>query len=354
MVRRRGDGSASLVAAFGSGGVVLRGWAGCCFLAWLLCAPVLAAQASAEDGFDANAMRLPAGPSAFVAQRSAEVAPHLALTAGYVLGWHQRPLVLVREDGRSEPAVAGQLEGNTLVSVGLWGRAQLGFVVPLVLLQPGTGLSPLREGGASTSRLEMLVLRDPRVALDALLVPRRAGSDGPGLLLSLAASLPLGRRRDLGGGRFGLEPTLVADWAQGPWRFGLQGSFRWFASSRRVGRARLGDEVVVGLAARHRWRASRLSAGLELNGRFQLAAQPEGAPLQHGYEALLSGRWMPWRGGDLALSAALGAGIGGVGTAAFRALVGVQYELPLPGGPAERLSRPLPASTSRRAPREPR
>ncbi len=305
--------------------------------------------ASAQDprpAFDANALRLPAGPTPFVLQRGSQLAPHRALTAGLLLGWHQAPLVLESSDGQTERAVGGQLTADVLAAVGLWDVAQLELAVPLVLLQTGTGLSPALGGGAD-ERLEALVLRDPRVTVDGRLL--RGSGGRPGLMLSLGASLPVGRKQDLGGGRWGLSPAVAMDWTPGRWRLGLQAGYRWFERVETVGSSRLGDEIVLDAAVHRVVFEERLSVGIELKGRLQLAGQPEGAPPQHALEGYLTGRWMPWPGTDVALVGVLGSGVGGAGTAAFRALLGFQYRLltardrSTARRPAEALDRPLPA-----------
>ncbi len=320
----------------------LGAWCALWVGAWSVSSSTVCAQPAADADFDANAQWLSPGPSAFLAQRSVEVAPSGALTAGYVLGWHHRPLVLRQDGGREESAVAGQLTGDMLVSVGLWGRAQVGVVAPLVLLQPGVGLTPLREGASTGGRLEALVLRDPRFVLDGVLL-ERARDSGTALMASFVVGLPLGRRRDFGGGHWGLAPSLTAERAFGPWLLAAHVAYRWVDAVRRIGRARLGDRLVTQVGLQRRWARGRWGAALELTARWQLAAQPEGAPSQHGYEALFSGSWFPWRDGDLVLIGGVGAGLGGVGTASFRASFGVRYALPLPGSSAERLTRPLPA-----------
>lgn len=280
------------------------------------------AQFGTDTTIDANVLWLPAGPSEFTTQRSADISPHLVMHYGFALGYQHRPLVLEQE-GQTRGAVDYQVTSDINVAIGLFDRLQLGVGIPLVVAQNGVGASPITTGSA-TGGLEPMFLRDLHIALDVMVLDRL--SNRPGVLLSAGVSAPTGDRDNFASaGQWVLAPQAVVDYRVGPMLLALDLSARIHANDRELGAAKIGSSVVIRPGALYALPGNRLGLSLEGTVILRTAGQPaEANRNQHVYELDLGVRLLPAESLDFTVVGSLGAGFGGIGAPAVRALVGLQ------------------------------
>jgi len=117
-------------------------------------APGIAAAQAVEGSFGTERFQLATDREGLLDVESGSVRKHLEIDMGLWLGYVNDPLVLNRVDsGREEvgSVVSDQVSAELLAAIGLWNRAQIGLVVPLVFLQNSSvdsGAGPMLPSGS--------------------------------------------------------------------------------------------------------------------------------------------------------------------------------------------------------------
>ncbi|MEM1416003.1 MAG: hypothetical protein AAGH15_13940 [Myxococcota bacterium] len=240
--------------------------------------------------------------------------------------YHRGLLVAAQDEGGSADVIRHRLGANLVAQVGLGGRFALALDVPLVLTQSEDTLL-LRDGGPT---IQSSAFGDPRLIARARLLgePRGKldqGSDGPGLGLLVAATVPT---TDDAAASFASEDQVTVD-AQLIGDFHLLGlgvgvmlGYRLRPYARPVGAATLDDELMwgVGLKVPLPW-VQGLDARLEVRGHHptqpfgQLDATEVGGDVGFRY-----------RRRGISIFGTVGTGFtGGVGSPDVRAALGVVW-----------------------------
>jgi hypothetical protein len=162
------------------------------------------------------------------------------LGLGLATTYLSRPIVLHVPSpggpGTDQPVADNQVDSSFLWSYGVSDRLEVDLVLPLTVVQNGSGLAPITGG----PELEHTAVRDMRFGVAyALLQP------GPfGLAARFEMSAPTGDRDELAGERSAVAiPGLAADYRHGPFLAAVEVSSRLRPATSLLG-ASVGSQFV--------------------------------------------------------------------------------------------------------------
>jgi outer membrane protein OmpA-like peptidoglycan-associated protein len=328
---RRSSGRAS--------GAVLAGATGVLAVAGALVAPAAGAQVSvgpASQAIDVQQYKPGPGAGDILGVQSPRVQPHLNWNVGLSINYADKPLNVLnpRSDEFTTALVRSQMGLDLMGAVGLFGRFEVGLVLPVTLQssEPAPQVDPSFSQGVSSGGIG-----------DLRLVPkaRLVSGEDYGVAVSLPVVLPTAGGSDfLGGSGVGLQPRVVAEYGR---RLRLAANVGLdLRSDQWLRNLQVGDALAYGVGAELPFtlRGLPLAAEATLVGALGLDQQdPEERPL----ELLAALKYRSVSG----FSAHVGAGPGltrGYGTPGFRLLAGLSYS-PAPSREPREVAPPAPVDT---------
>ncbi len=280
----------------------------------------------AQDGFELQQFHpMPDQTRNFFSVSSAEVAPHLNWQAMALFNYANSPLTLRNVDGDNLGTLVGsQSVVNLMGNIGLFGIAELGLDLPVIVSQP--------EGSMRVAGLDVgdagFGLGDIRLVPKVQLFSTRGDAQENGYALALVGDvwLPTGNKEMLQGDSFRGSLRLAFDAvAASNVRLGLNVGYL-FRESTKISNLDVRDALTMGAGAEVALTpAFRMTA--ELFGKVAVTADSidrRNSPL----EALLGGKYQSTSG----MFAEAGGGLGlvsGFGTPKFRLFAGLGYALPV-------------------------
>ena len=273
-----------------------------------------AQEAPAPGGVDVQNFRAAGGPGGLLVVEGADTADHLQPYGSLFIDHFSNPLVLSHGDGERQPIVDQRTNAQLFVGVGVWDRFQFELGMPVMLLNRGEYLGQSIDGagpGDLESRAKATILS--------------SHDDVVGLGASLDLTLPTGHSdRYAGSTTATATPQLIADS-----RFETPAGNLLVAANvgtrlratETVHNREIGPEMTYGVGGELEVLPGQLSVGADLFGGLGLGEfGRESNPL----ELLLSTRLEVMDG--LSVTAGGGGGlVGGVGSPAWRGLLGVTY-----------------------------
>ncbi len=141
-----------------------------------------------------------------------DVVPHLKPSAGVMFHYVDTPLRLVSANDEADvrsTLIKNQLKGEVWGSFGLFDMAEIGFVLPLVLLQNGDQLDVLSQNYS----VEGFTMADARIVPKFRLPIAREKMGGLGVSVLAPIYIPIGDTETFNSdGKVRVEPRLVVDW----------------------------------------------------------------------------------------------------------------------------------------------
>ncbi len=325
--RNRSGGPSSRPVAAGVAGLLLLAVA-------LLAGPARASDVS--QAIDVQQYKPGPGSGDILGVHSARVAPHLGWSVGLSVNYADKPLNLFDPlaDSFAAALVKNQVGADLMGSLGLFGRLELGVVLPVTLQssEPAPRVHSSFAQGVGSGGVG-----------DLRLVPKARLVEGEsfGLALAVPVVLPTAGGRDfLGGEGVGVQPRLVAEYGK---------AFRIAANlgvdlrrAQQLRNLNTGNALAFGLGAELPFHLGRLPLAAEATvvGALGLEEQDtEERPL----ELLAALKYRSLSG----LSARVGAGPGltrGYGTPGFRVLAGLSYS-PVPSREPKQEAPPAPVDS---------
>ena len=295
-------------------------------IAGLLC--LSASSVWAQEGVDVQNFHPELAPRTVFSTEGAGVFEHMDAGAGVWLNYASRPLLVTLKDDtdgdRDLAVVDQQLALHLMAGVGLFGRFQLDFNVPVYAVNEGDSSDLYRNGDGKV--FAGAVGGDASVRLKGNILSSDGEDDMFGLALALEASLPSGDETAFVGETGPtLLPSILADFRMGSVLVALNTGVL-IRGTEDVRNINFGPELRYKLGAEWRILDDMVGIGGELFGRTQFASEDEGklelkgSPLEY-----LAGVKLYTPAG-ISVSTAAGSGIiAGYGSTDFRAVVGVAY-----------------------------
>lgn len=280
----------------------------------------------AQDGFELQQFHpMPDQTRNFFSVSSADVAPHLNWQAMALFNYANSPLTLRRPTGdKVGTLVDSQSVVNLMGNVGLFGIAELGLDLPVIVAQPAgsSTIAGLDVGDAGFG------LGDIRLVPKVQLFSTRDDVQDTGFALALVGDvwLPTGNKEMLQGDSFRGSVRLAADAVVAHnVTVGLNVGYL-FRESTKLSNLDVRDALTIGAGAEVALTPEfRMTA--EMFGKLAMTADSidrRNTPL----EALLGGKYLASSG----LFAEAGGGLGlvsGFGTPKFRLFAGLGYAVPV-------------------------
>ena len=272
------------------------------------------------------------GPGDFLNVYGTPVADHLEWDIGAYFDIADRPLAISTggtiASGQNEETVDSQTTLSLVGNIGLYDRFEVGFLLPVTLIQSSEELEPvlLNDPRFSTTDLGRAAINDSRISakyriLDVL-------EDPLGLALVVNGYIPLASNNAFSSdnsasfeGRVAADAFVID--AIGL-RLGLNLGYRWRGKDARVFRdALIKDELIWGLAANLPLAFDRLDLIAEINGGIGIADRDRALREEEvNAELYVAGRFK--LNENWSLTGGFSKGFTtGVGTPNLRALIGV-------------------------------
>ncbi len=288
---------------------------------------LIAFDATAQQAYSSDATfqvehfePLPAQTQNVLNVASSGTLSHMVVSAGLTMHFSDDTLQVQTNDEITNKLIDDNLRAELAAALGLWDRFELGFVLPLSLVQTSDGFGDFPDTSG-------------RAIGDLRVVPRahiyRIGGLGIGFLAPLY--VPTGSRESFAGeGSFRAEPRIALDWTSG--RLRILGNAGYQFRPRRVAITYVSDDMFRWAVAGEVSVLDNLDAVASLFGHIVTTEGRDPAePLTPGPNA--SGQPME---GQLAarfraseqflLTAGAGAGLSGdVGAPDFRVIAGVEW-----------------------------
>lgn len=274
----------------------------------------------AQSNVDVRNSRVAPDSFGFLSVEGTRTPGHLRWTGALFVDWSAGFLQTTDASGDEVEVVQDRVSGDFMAQLGLGGRALIGAGASWVFFQHGQPAAP------GARELAPAAFYDPRLWAKYRLIGadadrERRHIDGPGLSVSGAVDLPVGRDLDyVGEGSTRTELELNADFQLLGYGVGASLGWRHRFDGRDVLGTRLHDELTFGAAAK-----------LPIPGLFPLAAllEVQGATDFRSNqatraEANLGLRWPVSK--SITLTLAAGSGFGsGLGAADVRVVGGLWW-----------------------------
>jgi hypothetical protein len=263
--------------------------------------------------------------SEWFANESLDLRGHFRPSAGVVLDYADKPLVLYDPDGSARASIVRmQLFAHLGASVNIADRFRLAISIPVAAAQSGEG------GSANGFALEAPTsadVGDVRLGADA----RVLGVYGDPLTLALGVQvhLPSGRRESYTGDEtFRFHPRAIAAGEFGPLAYSAHAGIEYRPFDAPFAGSSLGSQIVFGAAGGVKALAKRLVLGPEVYGSTVVGGDEGPFKTRNSpFEALFGAHYTffgEWRAG-----AAAGPGLSrGYGTPAFRLVASIEWTPP--------------------------
>ena len=278
-----------------------------------------AAPALARDRTqDVERFRPGAGPGRLIGEEQPEVLEHLGFSGSLLLGYSSKPLVFDSASRGIVPVVSSKLGMDLAVALGLWGRAEVGAVLPLALSMSGE--APPAAEAAGLPAGEGTGLGDVRLAVKVALL-----QGGP-FALSLVGqgSLPSGdEARYLGDGAWGGSVAATSQLDLGRTSLVADAGYRLRHVDALPG-TYAGDELIFAGGGLVQVLPEKLDLRAEIAGATGVGSAAFGGESETMLETRFAAGIQP----APSLGLLLGAGIPvlhGVGTPSWRVFAGVSW-----------------------------
>ena len=169
------------------------------------------------------------------------IGAHLRPRAGIQLSYQHDPLIYERWEASDVEAVRSRINGELLISMGFFNRAELGLALPAVLYQSGEEMG--QESGPRSAGLG-----DMRVIPKLRLLGR--GPTGFSLAALAGIRVPTARGDSLAGAGIAVDPELVASFRQGNLSLHALAGFH-YQKERDLFNLRVGEQILFGAGARY-------------------------------------------------------------------------------------------------------
>ena len=169
----------------------------------------------AQDGFDVQLFQpMPSQQTNYLNLASGRVMTHLDFEAGFLVNYAEGTLVLTNAGEPLVAVVDQQMMLDVHGAIGLFDWLQLGFVVPVALLQDGEHTGPIRgapNAGAGIGDIRFV----PHIRLTSTEYRGGITKEGPaGITAGFLVNtwIPIGSSDDFQGEGFRIEPRLALDY----------------------------------------------------------------------------------------------------------------------------------------------
>ncbi len=267
---------------------------------------MLCTDASAKGGLDVQRFRPPPGPQALMTVDRARIGEHLQPGVGLWINHGSEPLVEHHPDGREVPLVEAQTGFDLTGAVGLWGRAEVGFALPLSSTDKGFGAGDVRLSG------KLRVLGD---------------QTGDATAIRAEVSLPTGDAGAfLGSDAVGVSGWYVPTWVLGPMDLSLNAGLS-YRPSVQLEALESGTEAHLGLGAGLEvMPSSGLRVAAEINGSSGVSSLDALTATETKPVETLFGAHLPLFEGFRATAGGGMALTEGYGTPSWRVIIGAYWE----------------------------
>jgi OOP family OmpA-OmpF porin len=277
-------------------------------------------RARAQSNVDVRNTRPAPDSYGFLAVEGTRTPGHLRWTGAFFVDWAAGYLQTTDAAGEEVEVVENRVSGDFMAQLGLGGRALVGAAASWVLFQNGEQLS------ANTPEMAPAAFYDPRLWAKYRLIGADADKetrhiDGPGLSVTAAVDLPVGRDEDyVGEGSTRTELEMNADFQLLGYGFGASLGWRARFDGRDLFGTSLHDELTFGAAAKLPIPGLHpIGALLEVQGATDFRSNQATRA-----EADLGLRWPVSK--SITLTATVGSGFGsGLGAADVRIVSGVWW-----------------------------
>jgi len=284
------------------------------------------AQAPIDKSLEVQLFQNAIGPRNFLTIDSARVPEHMLVGAGLVLNYQSSPFSLYTVDSDKNltervSVVGQQWNAELLAGIGLFGRAQIGFALPVTLSMQGDNFTGM--GTPSGTSIKGAGMGDLRVEGKYLVAQRPVGEDGVDGDIYFAAvgglTLPTGDDGKFLGdktvtGRVKLVSEYVIDDFRGAAMFGVL-----LRDTTKTFKAEVGHQLMFGAAAEYRVHRQVAFVG-EWFGRNGFSNYVDESPMEVDGAVRLNVSSM------LALTFGAGTGIiKGIGSPKYRGFLGASF-----------------------------
>ncbi|MCA9269623.1 MAG: hypothetical protein KDA41_14175, partial [Planctomycetales bacterium] len=284
---------------------IAAGVAVCC---WVAAITTAAAQQRQID-FDLQSFHRAAMAGGLFYTEGADIATHMVPRARLAFDYHYKPLVYEGFELQTD-AIGTRLTGDIAVSIGFFGRIELGLALPFIAYQAGSQ-SPLSSGMGTAG------LGDLRILSKVRLFTRSRTT----VSLKAAVAVPTADKTLVSGGSLSVVPGVLASYRGDRVALLASADYR-FVPRRELFDLVIDDQIAFAAGASYRL-TDKLSAIVELNAAAR-AASPFSSRRETPAQALAGVRYYV---GDFAISGNVGPGlVGGYGTAAVQFGAGLAYD----------------------------
>ena len=268
-----------------------------------------------EPSIDVQNFQAVASPHAVFSVESAQASEHLGFSAGFLLNFANKPLVLETDAGEEEAIIENQLGGDVLLALGLFDLAEISAAFPVYFVNGVSegGLSPDAASGATIGDLRMR-------GKFSLLSPQK---DVVGVAPYVQVGFPTGDDGAFASsGGFYARPGLIVDALLGPVLVALNLSAN-LQGEREYANISVGNQLVFGLGTQLEVVPQTFFVGAEVfgsSGFDEFFGNRDELPL----EGLVGVKYRT----PIGINFELGGGAGlvpGFGSPAFRVIGGLRY-----------------------------
>ena len=306
---------------------------------WLVAHDVFAQRADQGEGVGVDSQLLwpTPGPSNFATLQSSDIVGHKTVAFSTLFGYYRKPLGM-EYDGETDWIVKNAFTADFMWAFGIIDILQIGFALPIVMEQNGTGMEPIQPEGTPDSdyMLASSALRDIRFDIKARLLGGKAEIPDQrdfGVAFDLGVTAPSGDELNFAGDSgVVMMPTAVVDFHRCMFSAAVNlGARLRFDQDISLFDKKVGHQGTFGVGVTGHFLKRRLLASGEMTGVVAFDGFD-----RVGVEYRGTVGYIPDKNRVITLWTGVGSSFGTgdlLGTPAVRALLGLTYS-PRPNDPS--------------------